>query len=130
MEIMKLLNKNKIILAIVIIVIIGIILFIRNRETFLVSRLGKELVFFSMNGCDHCKNMQPVFDLLRKNYGKNQYIEIKQIKSSDRPDVIKKYGINAFPTIAYLKNGKLKNKNEGKMDYEDLVRFMNYSISN
>jgi thiol-disulfide isomerase/thioredoxin len=128
-QIKNLLNKYTI--PIIIILVIGIVIYLlKKRDNFIVSRLGKELVFFSMDGCQHCENMRPIYELLRKNYGENQYIEIKEIKSSERPEIIKKHQINAFPTIAYLKNGNLKNKHEGKMDYEDLVRFMNYSISN
>jgi thiol-disulfide isomerase/thioredoxin len=128
MKIKNLLNKYTI--PIIVILAIGLVIYLLKKKENLVSRLGKELVFFSMDGCQHCENMRPVYELLRKNYGGNQYIEIKEVKSSERPEIIKRHQIRAFPTIAYLKNGNLKNKNEGKMDYEDLVRFMNYSISN
>lgn len=94
-----------------------------------VSRLNRELVFFSMNSCGHCKDFKPVWDLLVKNYGNNNYIDLRHVIYEERPELIEKYGVQSFPTILALKDGKINMKYSGNRTYEDLVRFLNHAMS-
>ena len=99
-------------------------------EKFTVSRLNRELVFFSMNGCGHCEEMKPTWDLLVNNYGDNNFVELKHIVAQDKPELTEQYKVTAFPTILALKDGKLNLKYDGDRSYEDLVRFLNYAMTN
>jgi len=101
-----------------------------NKEHFGLSQTSKELVFFSMKGCGHCVEFQPTFDLLKSNYGNTAHIEIVQVKQNEKPELTEQYGITSFPTILALKEGKKVKEYSGDRSYEDVVRFMNYHISN
>jgi len=95
------------------------------------SQLGKEVVFFSMNGCGHCDDMMPAWKLLVRNYGsENAYVEYRHVVAQERPDLIEKYNIQSFPTILALKDGEISQKYEGDRSYEDLLRFANYAMTN
>ena len=101
-----------------------------NKENFGLSQTSKELVFFSMEGCGHCVEFQPTFDLLKSNYGNTAHIEIVQVKQNEKPEMAEQYGVTSFPTIMSLKEGKKVKEYSGDRTYEDVVRFMNYHISN
>ena len=106
-------------------------LFNKSESESYTSQLGKEMVFFSMNGCGHCDNMMPAWKQLVSNYGsENAYIEYKHVVAQERPDLIEKYGVQSFPTILALKDGEIAKKYEGDRSYEDLLRFSNYAMSN
>ena len=89
----------------------------------------KELIFFSMPGCGHCKNFKPTWDLLLKNYGNIKDIELIQVSSNEKPDLVEKYEIQGFPTILYIKDNKKVSEYKGDRSYEDLVKYMKYSMS-
>ena len=62
-KLMNLLKKYKIHLLVIIIasLITGYMMMSnKDNETFTLQ-LGKEMVFFSMNGCGHCDNMMPAW---------------------------------------------------------------------
>lgn len=130
---LKKMLKNKqlriFIIGLVLLLII-IKMFNKKIENFGLSQTGKELVFFSMTNCSHCQKFKPIWDLLVKNYGNTNNIEIVEVNSDDRPDLIKKYNISSFPTIHALKDGKIVGTFNGDRTYENLVRYMNYHISN
>ena len=122
-------KKNKYIL-IILVILFCLSYYLKKKDNFVVSRLNKELVLFSMKGCSHCEKLKPVWKLLKNNLGENQFIEIKEIVMQKRPDLIKKYNVATFPTILYLRDGKKVQEYKGDRTYKDLLRFTNYSISN
>ena len=126
---LALLKDNKKVLLVVCIVVY-MLYRSYTKESFGLSQTGKELVFFSMPGCGHCEEFQPIWNLLYTNYGNTQHIDLVQVKSDEKPGMINRYGITAFPTILALKGGELVKEYEGDRSYPDLVRFMNYHISN
>ena len=101
-----------------------------NREHFGLSQTSKELVFFSVKGCGHCEEFQPTWDLLKSNYGNTAHIELVQVKQDEKPEIASQYGITSFPTILSIKGGEKVKEYDGDRSYEDVVRFMNYHISN
>lgn len=102
-----------------------------QSESFHTSQLGREMVFFSMKGCGHCEKMMPAWKQLVSNYGsENTYIELKHVVADERPDLIEKYNVQSFPTILALKDGEISQKYDGNRSYEDLLRFMNYAMTN
>lgn len=101
-----------------------------SSESFAISQLGRELVFFSMEGCPHCDDMKPTWELLRSNYGNNDYIELKQVVAQQSPELTQKYNVQSFPTILALKDGELNMKYDGDRSYESLLQFMNLSMTN
>ena len=138
MNILKILNKinnfirkewgSILIVSVLIITLLVILLKKRKNESFTTSRLNRELVFFSMNGCGHCEDLKPVWDLLVNNHGDNQFVEIKKVIAQENPKIVEKYNIQAFPTILALKDGKLNHKYDGDRSYEDLVLFLDKAM--
>jgi len=101
-----------------------------NKEQFRVSRLNREMVFFSMKGCGHCEDMKPAWELLKSNYGNNDYIELNQVVAQERPELTEKYGVQSFPTILALKDGEINMTYDGDRSYESLLQFMNNAMTN
>ena len=101
-----------------------------NKEQFGLSQTSKELVFFSMKGCGHCEDFQPTWDQIVTNYGNTAHIELVQVKQNEKPEIAEQYGVTSFPTILSLKGGEKVKEYDGDRSYEDVVRFMNYHISN
>jgi len=89
----------------------------------------KELIFFSMPGCGHCKNFKPTWDLLLKNYGNIKDIELIEVSSNEKPELVELFEIDGFPTILYAKDNKKVSEYKGDRSYEDLVKYMKHCMS-
>jgi len=89
----------------------------------------KELIFFSMPGCGHCENFQPTWDLLVKNYGNIKDIELIQVISNQKPELVEKFKIQGFPTILFIKDSQKVSEYKGDRSYEDLVKYMKFCMS-
>jgi thiol-disulfide isomerase/thioredoxin len=89
----------------------------------------KELIFFSMPGCGHCKNFKPTWDLLLKNYGNIKDIELIEVSSNEKPELVELFEIDGFPTILYAKDNKKVSEYKGDRSYEDLVKYMKFCMS-
>ena len=89
----------------------------------------KELIFFSMPGCGHCKNFKPTWDLLLKNYGNIKDIELIQVSSNEKPELVELFKVDGFPTILYVKDNKKVSEYKGDRSYEDLVKYMKFCMS-
>lgn len=121
------------ILFVIIIITCGLLygyLRFSNKEQFRVSRLNREMIFFSMKGCGHCQDMKPVWDLLYSNYGNNDYIELNQVVAQEKPELTEKYNVQSFPTILALKDGKINMTYSGDRSYESLLQFLNNAMTN
>jgi len=89
----------------------------------------KEMLFFSMPGCGHCDNFKPTWDLLVKNYGNVKDIKLIQVVSNEKPELVELFEIQGFPTILYAKDNRKVSEYQGDRTYDDLVKFMKYSMS-
>jgi len=89
----------------------------------------KEMLFFSMPGCGHCDNFKPTWDLLVKNYGNIKDIKLIQVVSNEKPELVELFEIQGFPTILYAKDNRKVSEYQGDRTYDDLVKFMKYSMS-
>jgi thiol-disulfide isomerase/thioredoxin len=89
----------------------------------------KELIFFSMPGCGHCKNFKPTWDLLEQNYGDIKEIKLIQVSSNEKPELVEKFEIEGFPTILYVKDNRKVSEYKGDRTYNDLEKFMKHCMS-
>jgi len=89
----------------------------------------RELILFSMPGCGHCEKLKPTWDLLMKNYGDIKDIELINVVSNENPELVELFGIQGFPSIIYTKDNKKITEYNGDRSYNDLVKYMKYSMS-
>jgi thioredoxin-like negative regulator of GroEL len=129
---LKKMNKKLVIIMIImIIIIIGffVVLPMLTKENYGLSKTKKEIMFFSMKGCGHCVEFQPVWDALVNNYGNTEHLELIQIKYPQQEKIVEEYGIKAFPTIVAVNKGKIIDTYNDERSYEPLQRWMTHFIS-
>lgn len=68
--------------------------------------------------CGPCKMLTPIIEDLAKDY--NGKAKIGKINIDDSPDVASKYGINSIPTILFIKNGEIVEKQVGLLAKDPL----------
>ena len=68
-----------------------------------------KISLFYADWCGHCKTFKPIWDALKKEFIKNN-VEFKEYEDSKNEEIIKKEGIDGFPTI--------KIKNDDGFEYE------------
>ena len=84
----------------------------------------KQLVFFHMNQCGHCKKMMPEWEKLERNYSGD--VTLRKVEASSGDSLLKKNKVSGFPTILLLdeSGNKLKEYN-GDRTAKSLEEFLN-----
>ena len=118
---LMLLRNKKIILPIVFLLLSIFVFFFMTRENF-ASVTGKEFIFVTMPGCQFCEKSKPEWELFVKNYGGNQFANLKTISTETDPIDVEKWGVSSFPSYLYVKNGKLIKNFEGSKSYQELQK--------
>ena len=85
---------------------------------------GKEMVLFHMNGCGHCKNMMPEWNKFQSSY-KKAGIKVSKVERAENPKAMEKLGIQGFPTIMLLQNGKKIKDYQGERTATAFKNFAN-----
>ena len=83
----------------------------------------KELVYFHMNGCGHCKRFTPIWDDFSGKYKGD--IKLKKLERNEAEDMLSKYEIQGFPTILLLDEQGNKKVFEGERSVSGLESFIN-----
>ncbi len=83
---------------------------------------SKELVYFYMNGCGHCKKFSPVWDQFAGNYKGN--LNIRKVERADASDELDKYQIKGFPTVLLLDGNGGKKEFYGERTIQGLESFV------
>uniref|UniRef100_A0A6C0JC08 Thioredoxin domain-containing protein n=1 Tax=viral metagenome TaxID=1070528 RepID=A0A6C0JC08_9ZZZZ len=82
----------------------------------------KELVYFHMNGCGHCKTFTPIWDDFAGKY--NGDIKLKKLERNEAGDMLDKYQVQGFPTILLLDEQGNKKVFEGDRTVSGLESFI------
>ncbi len=82
----------------------------------------KELVYYYMNGCGHCKKFSPVWDQFASSYSGN--LKIRKVERNDAGDELNQYQIQGFPTVLLLDGNGGKKEFQGDRTIEGLNSFI------
>ena len=125
--------KNRIIISLVLIVplIIYFLLLAFNPEVSIEESANAmtdtpQVIVFSTPMCGECKRMSPVVEKVKTNYdGKVEVIKINATESK-HSNLVRKHGIYLVPTTIFLdKDGKVIQRVEGAMTYNEFETFVN-----
>lgn len=83
---------------------------------------SKELVYFYMNGCGHCKKFSPVWDEFSGMYNGN--LKVRKVERADAGDELEKYQIKGFPTVLLLDGNGGKKEFDGERTIQGLESFV------
>ena len=124
----KLPSVGQFAVAIIIMLVIRYLLHLVIYSNYLTGYLEnfgnpKELVYFHMNGCGHCKRFTPIWDEFAGKY--NGEIKLKKLERNEAGDMLDKYEIQGFPTILLLDEQGNKKVFEGDRSIQGLESFIN-----
>lgn len=80
-----------------------------------------EITLYYANWCGHCKTFKPIWEKLTNIFEKNG-IKYEAFEESENKDIIEKNGINSFPTIIIIKDGK-KEEYAGQRTMEAILSY-------
>jgi thiol-disulfide isomerase/thioredoxin len=107
------------------------------KEGFQDASTGATLMFFSADWCPHCKKAKPEWEAAKSKMdgtsvnGTN--VVFKEVDCTAKPppketqDLMKKYGVEGFPTIVLVK-GETTKKLEEKPTQESISTFVNANV--
>ncbi|MDR2764945.1 MAG: thioredoxin [Tannerella sp.] len=73
---------------------------------------GKPLVLdFWAEWCGPCRTLAPIIDELASEY--NGKVIIGKVNVDENNDLVSQYGIRSIPTVMFIKNGQLVDKQVG-----------------
>ena len=82
----------------------------------------KELVYFYMNGCGHCKKFSPIWDQFSSSYNGN--VSLRKVERADAGSELDTYGVKGFPTILLLDGNGGKKEFQGDRTVDELNLFI------
>ena len=107
------------------------------KEGFQDASTGATLMFFSADWCPHCQKAKPEWEAAKSKMDGTSVngttVVFKEIDCTAKPppketqDLMKKYGVEGFPTIVLVKDGTTK-KLEEKPTQESISTFVNANV--
>ena len=83
----------------------------------------KQLVYFHMETCSHCKRFNPEWGKFSREY--NGELTLKKIEANEAGDLLQKYKITGFPTILLIDEYDNTKAFTGNRNVEGLENFIN-----
>ncbi len=83
--------------------------------------MSKEILQFSANWCQPCKQLSPVMEKL-KSEGKINY---RKIDVDTDTTLSAKYSVRNIPTLILLEDGEVKNRATGVQSEQQIINFYN-----
>jgi len=67
----------------------------------------KEILFFSANWCQPCRNFKPIMESV------NNSMPVRFINVDDNPELSAQYNVRSVPMLVFLKDGQEADKTIG-----------------
>lgn len=82
---------------------------------------GLVLVDFYATWCGPCKMMHPIIEKIESKY---KDVKVIQVDVDRHDDLAHEYGVMSIPTLCFMKDGKIMEKNIGFTQQEELERWI------
>ena len=129
-NIMKKCLKNPFICICLLLILgsVGLMLY-RNMDKFtntnFINSSKKQLVLFYSPDCGYCKQVLPIWNKFELDFNGRKNTVVTKINGYSYPDLCKRYKIEGFPTILFIKDGNIVAKYSGDRTYNSLLEFLN-----
>lgn len=85
------------------------------------------VVKFSADWCGPCRTLAGIMDDVTPDYQNVNFIEI-DVEGDGMDEIVSNYSIRNIPVLAFIKNGKLLNKNVGLVDKVKITELINTNL--
>ena len=85
------------------------------------------VVKFSADWCGPCRTLAGIMDDVTPDYQNVNFIEI-DVEGDGMDEIVSNYSIRNIPVLAFIKNGKLLNKNVGLVDKVKITELINSNL--
>lgn len=85
------------------------------------------VVKFSADWCSPCRTLTGIMDDVTSDYQNVNFIEI-DVEGDGMDEIVSNYSIRNIPVLAFIKNGKLLNKNVGLVDKAKITELINNNL--
>ena len=97
---------------------------------YLVGFIIRNMRYFFVTGCGHCRMMKPSYSLaaLQMKQELTQGV-LAAVDATGNPKLSDRFNIVGFPTLKYFNNGKFVSDYDRKRSTEDIKTFMKSPLS-
>jgi thioredoxin 1 len=85
------------------------------------------VVKFSADWCGPCRTLAGIMDDVTTDYQNVNFIEV-DVEGDGMDEIVSNYSIRNIPVLAFIKNGKLLNKNVGLVDKVKITELINNNL--
>lgn len=85
------------------------------------------VVKFSADWCGPCRTLAGIMEDVTPDYQNVNFIEI-DVEGDGMDEIVSNYSIRNIPVLAFIKNGKLLNKNVGLVDKVKITELINNNL--
>lgn len=90
-----------------------------NFQENVIEKGGLSIIDFWAVWCGPCRMIAPIIDELSNEYG--EQVTIGKVDVDNNRDISMKYGIRSIPTILFIKDGEVVDKQVGATSKANLV---------
>ncbi len=89
------------------------------------------ILFFFAKWCPYCKEMIPEWEKFVENIKSmyKNYVKMYAVDGEKYPELVKKYGVNGYPSVLFVNKNKVAKFQESDRDAESLHNFLQKNIA-